>query len=80
MSIYSGSANKEENEQETPEEHKESTSVMKNLEQQYESSRYLTHMARGYGLGYGYSSTSDSTDLNKWINYSIFLNTLTFLC
>ena len=42
------------------------TEVMKNLEQQYEASRYLTHMARGMGLGYGCSSpSSDSTDLNK---------------
>jgi len=43
----------------------ESTDVMKNLEQQYESSRYLTHMARGLGLGYGFSSTSDLSELDK---------------
>ena len=29
--------------------------LRKDLEQQYESSRYMTHLARGSGLGYGTS-------------------------
>ena len=34
--------------------------LRKDLEQQYESSRYMTHLARGSGLGFGFSSY-DST-------------------
>lgn len=38
------------------------SATLKKLEQQYESSRYLTHVARGVGLGF--NSISDSNDLN----------------
>ena len=34
-------------------ERKEHSSTLKKLEEQYESSRYLTHVARGVGLGFG---------------------------
>ena len=30
--------------------------TLSTLEQQYETSRYMTHMARGAGLGYGADS------------------------
>ena len=39
------------------------SSTMKRLEQQYESSRYLTHIARGVGLGF--ASSSDYDDHNQ---------------
>lgn len=35
--------------------------LLKDLEQQYETSRFMTHLARGSGLGYGTSAPSDST-------------------
>lgn len=36
--------------------------TLKKLEQQYESSRYLTHVARGVGLGFG-TTNADNNDL-----------------
>ena len=35
--------------------------LRKDLEQQYETSRYMTHLARGSGLGFGFSSSYDSS-------------------
>ena len=43
----------------------EHNTTLKNLEHQYEASRFLTHVARGTGLGYGHPSTSDHTDVDK---------------
>ena len=40
---------------------KDGVTVLKKLEQQYESSRYLTHVARGVGLGFA-SLNSEQTD------------------
>lgn len=37
--------------------------TLKKLEQQYESSRYLTHVARGVGLGFGTTNADDNSDL-----------------
>lgn len=41
------------------------SNTLKKLEQQYESSRYLTHVARGVGLGFGTTNT-DNSDL-AWL-------------
>ena len=35
------------------------------LEEQYEVSRYLTHIARGAGLGYGSQSAAPVTDYKE---------------
>ena len=35
--------------------------LLKDLEQQYEASRYMTHLARGSGLGFGFSSNASSS-------------------
>jgi hypothetical protein len=36
----------------SPQDNNPTTFTLQKLEQQYESSRYLTHMARGVGLGF----------------------------
>lgn len=41
----------------------EHTDTLKNLEHQYETSRFLTHVARGVGLGF--TSTSECDSLEK---------------
>lgn len=41
-------------------EKKEQSTTLQKLEQQYESSRYLTHIARGVGLGFASSSDNSS--------------------
>lgn len=35
--------------------------LRRDLEQQYETSRYMTHLARGTGLGFGFSSSYDNS-------------------
>lgn len=48
--------------EETKSEKTEQSTTLKKLEKQYESSRYLTHIARGVGLGF---APTDSGDDNQ---------------
>lgn len=40
------------------------TTLLRNLESQYETSRVMTHLAKGAGLGYGVSSQITQTEVN----------------
>lgn len=38
------------------------STVLKNLESQYETSRYMTHLAKGVGLGFGIATQNNTVD------------------
>lgn len=42
----------------------ESSKILQALESQYETSRFMTHLAKGAGLGYGTSAQITQTKVN----------------
>ena len=56
--VFLGSSSSSQNLDEV--QKKEHSGTLKRLEQQYESSRFLTHVARGVGLGF--ASTNEQQE------------------